>query len=193
MMRNRARLVCLLLVLSVVVWADAGFRVLHRYPHDPTAYTQGLIFEDGHLYESTGLYGHSTQREVDLETGRAIREHELPSQYFGEGLTNWKDTLVQITWKEHTGFVYDRATFRLIRTFHYSGEGWGLTQDGRNLNSQRWYVHPPLSQSRDFSATPEFGRDRPRQGCSADQRTGIRPRRNLRKHLVLEQNCAYIS
>lgn len=133
MMRRRSLLVCLLLVLSVVGWADAGFRVLHTYPHDPNGYTQGLIFEEGHLYESTGLYGHSSLREVDLQTGRVIREYDLPSEYFGEGLTNWGDTLVQITWKAHTGFVYDRATFRLIHTFHYTGEGWGLTQDGRDL------------------------------------------------------------
>lgn len=133
MTRSRSLLVCLLMVLSVVGWADDGFRVLHTYPHDPNAYTQGLIFEDGHLYESTGLYDRSSLREVDLQTGRVIHEYDLPSQYFGEGLTNWGNAIVQITWKAHTGFVYDRATFRLIHTFHYSGEGWGLTQDGRNL------------------------------------------------------------
>ena len=119
--------------LAAVVFADEGYRVIHTYPHDPSAFTQGLIYENGHLYESTGLYGHSSVREVDLQSGRVIREHDLPSQYFGEGLTNWGSTLVQLTWKSHTGFVWDRDTFHLLRTFQYSGEGWGLTQDGHNL------------------------------------------------------------
>lgn len=114
-------------------WAESGYRVVHVYPHDPQAFTQGLIYLDGHLYESTGLNGHSTLREVDLETGRVIREISIPPQYFGEGLTNWGNTLVQLTWKAHLGFVYDRNTFQLIRTFHYPWQGWGLTQDGRHL------------------------------------------------------------
>jgi glutaminyl-peptide cyclotransferase len=132
MLRHCASLL-LLLVLPAAVAADDTYRVLHTWPHDPAAYTQGLIYEDGHLYESTGLNGHSSLREVDLQTGRVLREHDLPDEYFGEGLTNWKNTLLQITWKAHTGFVYDRSTFRLLRTFHYSGEGWGLTQDGHSL------------------------------------------------------------
>ncbi len=132
-MRRCSFVLYLLLVSSVILLADDSYRVLHTYPHDPNAYTQGLIYEDGHLYESTGLSGRSSLREVDLQTGKVIREHDLPSQYFGEGLTNWGNTLVQLTWQSHTGFVYDRATFHLIRTFHYSGEGWGLTQDGHNL------------------------------------------------------------
>jgi glutamine cyclotransferase len=124
---------CLWFFLPVFGGASDGYRVVNNYPHDPNAFTQGLIFEDGHLYESTGLYGHSSLREVELQTGRVIREYDLPSEYFGEGLTNWGSTLVQITWKSHTGFVYDRRTFRQIRSFHDAGEGWGLTQDGHNL------------------------------------------------------------
>lgn len=119
--------------LAAAAFADEGYRVIHTWSHDPNAFTQGLIFENGHLYESTGLYGHSSVREVDLQSGQVIREHDLPSQYFGEGLTNWGNTLVQLTWKSHTGFVWDRDTFRLLRTFNYSGEGWGLTQDGHDL------------------------------------------------------------
>lgn len=119
--------------LAAKLFADEGYRVIHTYPHDPNAFTQGLIYEHGHLYESTGLYGQSSVREVDLTTGQVIREKMLPSQYFGEGLTDWGNTLVQLTWKSHTGFVWDRDTFSLLRTFHYSGEGWGLTQDGRDL------------------------------------------------------------
>lgn len=132
-----ARLVTVSLLLGAgttpVALAASGYRVVHTYPHDPQAFTQGLVYVDGHLYESTGLYGQSTVREEDLETGRVIREINLPSQYFGEGLTNWGNTLVQLTWKAHLGFVYDRATLQLIRTFHYPWEGWGLTQDGRHL------------------------------------------------------------
>jgi len=113
--------------------AADGYRVVHAYPHDAQAFTQGLVYVDGHLYESTGLNGQSTLREDDLETGRVIREVSVPSQYFGEGLTNWGNTLIQLTWKAHIAFVYDRGTFHLLRTFHYPWEGWGLTQDGRHL------------------------------------------------------------
>lgn len=110
-----------------------SYRVLHAYPHDSQAFTQGLIYLDGHLYESTGLNGQSSLREEDLETGRVLKEIDVPSRYFAEGLTNWGSTLVQLTWKAHIGFVYDRATFKLLRTFHYPWEGWGLTQDGQHL------------------------------------------------------------
>lgn len=110
-----------------------GYRVVHVYPHDPSAFTQGLIYLDGYLYESTGLNGHSSLRKVDPQTGRVLQKSELPSQYFGEGLASWKSTLVQLTWKAQTGFIYDRRTFHLRRTFRYDGEGWGLTQDGIDL------------------------------------------------------------
>ncbi|MGH9736071.1 MAG: glutaminyl-peptide cyclotransferase [Candidatus Acidiferrales bacterium] len=110
-----------------------GYRVVRVYPHDPNAFTQGLIYFNGHLYESTGLRGRSSLRMVDLQTGAVRRRFDLSSQLFGEGLTNWKDTLVQLTWMAQTGFVYDRQTFRLLKTFHYEGEGWGLTQDGVHL------------------------------------------------------------
>lgn len=140
MNRKNAATLARLMVLGLLAglaghgaWAESGYRVVHVYPHDPQAFTQGLIYLDGHLYESTGLNGHSTLREVDLETGRVIREISIPPQYFGEGLTNWGNTLVQLTWKAHLGFVYDRNTFQLIRTFHYPWQGWGLTQDGRHL------------------------------------------------------------
>jgi glutaminyl-peptide cyclotransferase len=113
--------------------ATYDYRVIRAYPHDPKAFTQGLIYLDGYLYESTGLEGHSSLRRVDLQTGAVRQEYDLPSQYFGEGLASWKDTLIQLTWKAQTGFVYDRRTFRLLRTFHYMGEGWGLTQDGAHL------------------------------------------------------------
>jgi glutaminyl-peptide cyclotransferase len=113
--------------------AADGFRVVHAYPHDEQAFTQGLVYVDGHLYESTGIRGQSSLREEDLETGRILRMQLVPDKYFAEGLTDWKNTLVQLTWESHTGFVYDRATFKMLRTFHYDSEGWGLTHDARSL------------------------------------------------------------
>jgi glutaminyl-peptide cyclotransferase len=108
-------------------------QIVHEYPHDPAAFTQGLLWADGHLYESTGLSGRSSLRMTDLETGRVLRRVDVPSPHFTEGLAAWKNTLVQLTWKAHTAFVYDRFSFRQLRTFHYEGEGWGLTQDGRHF------------------------------------------------------------
>jgi glutamine cyclotransferase len=110
-----------------------GYRVVRVYPHDSNAFTQGLIFADGHLYESTGLNGKSSIRMVDLPTGRVLRKYDLPPEYFGEGLTEWRNTLIQLTWKTHRGFVYDRSSFSLLRTFQYQGEGWGLTHDRNQL------------------------------------------------------------
>ena len=109
------------------------YRIVHTYPHDPHAFTQGLVFVDGHLYESTGINGQSSLRMVDLDTGRVLQEQPLDSKYFGEGLTAWGSTLVQLTWESHIALVYDRFSFRLLRTFSYAGEGWGLTQDGKSL------------------------------------------------------------
>ena len=136
MKRERiAGLVCLLLLCAVGCRAQKvdSYRVIHVYPHESDAFTQGLVYLDGHLYESTGLNGHSTLREDDVETGRVLREVDVPSRYFAEGLTNWGSTLIQLTWKAHLAFVYDRASFRLLKTFHYPWEGWGLTQDGKHL------------------------------------------------------------
>jgi glutaminyl-peptide cyclotransferase len=110
-----------------------GYKIVHAYPHDPEAFTQGLIYRDGSLFESTGLSGRSTLREVRLETGEVVREYALAQVYFGEGLTNWGDTLVQLTWQSKTGFLYDEASFKVLGTFRYGGEGWGLTHDARQL------------------------------------------------------------
>ena len=110
-----------------------GYEVVHVYPHDPKAFTQGLIYVDGHLYESTGLNGRSTVRMVDLATGRVLQKYDLPAEYFGEGITEWGSNLIQLTWKAHKGFVYDRFSFSLLRTFEYKGEGWGLTHDATQL------------------------------------------------------------
>jgi glutaminyl-peptide cyclotransferase len=109
------------------------YEIVHVYPHDPGAFTQGLVYSDGHLYESTGLNGQSSLRMVDLSTGRVLQRYNLPSEYFGEGLTDWGSHLVQLTWQNGTGFVYDRFSFSLRNTFHYQGEGWGLTHDKTSL------------------------------------------------------------
>jgi len=109
------------------------YRVIHVYPHDPDAYTQGLLFRDGFLYESTGLNGHSTVRKVELATGRIVQQRRLDPVHFGEGLADWKGQLVQLTWKSQLAFRYDLATLAPAGTFTYSGEGWGLTHDGRDF------------------------------------------------------------
>lgn len=109
------------------------YEIVHAFPHDPNAFTQGLVYANGHLYESTGLYGKSSVRLVELETGRVLQQHDLPTAYFGEGLTVWRNNLVQLTWKAKTGFVYDSFSFAVQRTFHYDTEGWGLTHNSKEL------------------------------------------------------------
>jgi glutamine cyclotransferase len=110
-----------------------AYKIVHIYPHDSKAYTQGLIYVDGHLYESTGLNGRSSLRMIDLNTERVMQNYDVPAEYFGEGLTDWGSNLIQLTWKAHKGFVYDRFSFSLLRTFQYEGEGWGLTHDATQL------------------------------------------------------------
>lgn len=111
----------------------ASYKVIRQYPHDPQAFTQGLVYDEGIFFESTGLYGQSSLRRVDLETGQVLHQITLDPRYFAEGLVLWDDSLVQLTWKENTGFVYDRDTFELRAIFSYTGEGWGLTHDDTNL------------------------------------------------------------
>jgi glutamine cyclotransferase len=108
-------------------------QVVRVYPHDPDAFTQGLVYHDGFLYEGTGLNGRSTIRKVRLETGEVLQIRRIDQQYFGEGIAVWQDALLQLTWESGIGFVYDRATFDRTRTFTYRGEGWGLTHDGTRL------------------------------------------------------------
>src|SRR5215467_13053392 len=106
------------------------FTILHTFPHDPTAFTQGLAWRDGFLYEGTGLKGRSSLRKVRLETGEIVRQIDLAPEFFGEGITFYKDKIIQLTWLSHTGFVYDASDFRLLRQFSYQGEGWGLATNG---------------------------------------------------------------
>lgn len=111
----------------------SGFTVVNSYPHDPAAFTQGLEYRDGSLYEGTGLQGRSAIRRVELETGKVVQEFKISPGYFGEGITVTSGKLFELTWKDKTGFVYDAKTFRLIRNFSYFGEGWGLTHDETGL------------------------------------------------------------
>ena len=110
-----------------------GYRVVNVYPHDPTAFTQGLVCANGYFYEGTGGRGASSLRKVDRETGELLKALQLPAQYFGEGITIWGDSIIQLTYQSRIGFVYDKETFQLRRTFSYATEGWGLTHDGRHL------------------------------------------------------------
>ncbi len=110
-----------------------GFRVVRVYPHDPNAFTQGLEYRAGFLYEGTGLNGHSSLRKVELNSGKVLQEIHLDPEYFGEGITLLNQHILELTWRSHRGFIYDSGGFRLIRSFDYSGEGWGLTNDGRQI------------------------------------------------------------
>jgi len=109
------------------------FAIVRVFPHDTSAYTQGLAYRDGFLYEGTGLNGRSSLRKVRLETGEVLQHVDLGSEFFGEGITLVKDNVLQLTWKSERGFVYDLNNFLLLRTFSYSGEGWGLTTNGREV------------------------------------------------------------
>jgi len=109
------------------------YTIINIYPHDRSAFTQGLVFTDTILYEGTGLHGQSTLRKVDLATGDVLQTYQLPDQFFGEGITIFDDNLVQLTWQSHAGFVYDKESFALQREFTYPNEGWGITHDGQQL------------------------------------------------------------
>ena len=110
-----------------------SYQVIHVYAHDRNAFTQGFEYKNGFLYEGTGLNGRSTLRKEELETGKVVQEITLPAQYFGEGITVLNDRVVQLTWQSHVGFIYNLAEFHLLKNFSYPGEGWGLTNDGRQI------------------------------------------------------------
>jgi glutaminyl-peptide cyclotransferase len=146
MMRTTIALVCLCTAIAIdsprVATKDADaqartpvldYDVVKTYTHDPKAFTQGLIFRNGFLYESTGLKGQSSLRKVRLETGEVVELRAVDKQYFAEGLTDWGARLLQLTWETNIGFVYDLASFAPLSTFTYTGEGWGLTHDDTQL------------------------------------------------------------
>ena len=124
------------LVLALTASAQVpeyGYRVVHVYPHDRLAFTQGLEYRGGYLYEGTGLEGSSMLRKLDLETGKVLQAVPLEEQYFGEGITVLNGRIVELTWQHHRGFIYDQSTFRMLKTFEYPGEGWGLTNDSKQI------------------------------------------------------------
>jgi glutamine cyclotransferase len=135
-----ASVVCVALLAMSPADARQGGRapvwrydVVRAYPHDADAFTQGLVYQDGFLYESTGLNGRSSLRRVALETGRVVQRVAVDRRYFAEGLASWGPYLLQLTWDTGIGFVYDRASFKLLKTFTYAGEGWGFADDGKQL------------------------------------------------------------
>ena len=109
------------------------YEVINVYPHDSNAFTQGLVIDEGVMYEGTGLTGESSLRRVDLETGDVLQIRELPSDLFGEGITVFDDKIIQLTWQSQIGFVYDKNSFDLLQNFSYSTQGWGITTDGTRL------------------------------------------------------------
>lgn len=110
-----------------------GYEVVATYPHDPEAFTQGLVYDDGVLYESTGLNGRSSLRRVNLQTGEVLQRRDIDPQYFAEGLALFNNQLIQLTWQSNKGFVYDKTSFEPLREWNYPTEGWGLTHDGAQL------------------------------------------------------------
>jgi glutaminyl-peptide cyclotransferase len=112
---------------------EYGYDVVHVYPHDRNAFTEGLFYLNGFLYEATGLNGQSSVRKVKLETGEVLQLQELPEAYFGEGIVKWKDKLYQMTYTTEVGFIYDFATLHKTGEFHYSGQGWAFTTDGKHI------------------------------------------------------------
>ncbi|MGF1525401.1 MAG: glutaminyl-peptide cyclotransferase [Candidatus Competibacterales bacterium] len=146
-----------ILAVGVALWAfgaaevegDLDFPLIAQHPHDRQAYTQGLLYHDGQLYESTGLYGRSSLRRVELTTGRVLQRRDLPRQLFGEGLVLVGERLIQLTWRAGVAIVYDRESFEPQTAFRYPTQGWGLTFDGRHLvmsdGSARLYFRDPTT------------------------------------------------
>ena len=164
-----AAVVVVALLLAGLVWAawlnseqtsnqqgsegvvEYTYSIVATFPHDTSAYTEGLVFANGSLYESTGNYGSSSLRQVSLENGSVLQQVMLPSEYFGEGLTAVNDLLVQLTWRNGVGFVYERATLGLLGNFSYATDGWGLTFDGSRLimsdgSSKLYFLDPTTFQ-----------------------------------------------
>lgn len=123
------------------------YRVLNTYPHDPDAYTQGLVIEKNAMYESTGVIGESTLRKINYKTGEVLKSQSIDHTYFGEGITILGNKIYQITWQSNIGLVYEKETFKQITTFNYSWEGWGITTDGKQLiisdgSEKLYFINP---------------------------------------------------
>ena len=113
--------------------AQYGYRIVKTYPHDRNAFTQGFEYRDGFFYEGTGMTGRSSVRKVELASGRVVQKYDVPQPFFGEGITVLGQQIIELTWQTQTGFVYDKSSFRVLRSFNYPGEGWGLANDGKQI------------------------------------------------------------
>lgn len=127
--------------------ANIGYNIVKVYPHDITSYTQGLIWFNNTLYEGTGLEGESRLMKIDIETGKSTQKIDIPSEYFGEGITILNDKIYQLTWEDHKVFVYDLATFKKIKEFDWNLQGWGISHNGKQLlistgDSNIYFVNP---------------------------------------------------
>ena len=126
-------LISALLCIDCVAAPVSGYKVVSKYPHSTSSYTEGFFYLDDLFYEGTGLQGHSAVLVIQPETGLPVQQHDLPPQYFGEGIINWGPDIYEWTWKSHICFVYDRFTFRLVKQFSYAGEGWGMTRTAKQI------------------------------------------------------------
>ncbi len=140
------------------------YEVVKTYPHDNGAFTQGLVFHQGALYESTGLNGSSSLRRVELETGKVLKKIEVPTEFFAEGLALFNGHLYQLTWQTQRGFVYDLDSFNKLREFSYAGEGWGLTRDAHSLimsdgSSRIRFIDPDTFEVQRLITVQDNGRD----------------------------------
>ena len=124
-----------------------GYQIVNVYPHSSLAFTQGLVYDEGVLYEGTGLYGRSSLRRVDLETGRVLQQTHLDRTLFGEGVALWKDRIIQLTWQSGLGLIYGKGSLKRIGNFSYRSEGWGITSDGMRLimsdGTEILHIHDP--------------------------------------------------
>lgn len=156
-------LTLLAMMTMQAVTPEYGYKVVRAYPHDRGAFTQGLEYRGGYLYESTGLEGRSSVRRVKLETGEVLGLTSIPAPLFGEGITVLNKLIVQLTWRHGTGFVYEQDSFKRLRQFQYTGEGWGLTNDGRQI-----YMSDGTADIRvwDGSSLKELRRLRVRDGTA---------------------------
>ncbi|HEU4435212.1 MAG TPA: glutaminyl-peptide cyclotransferase, partial [Pyrinomonadaceae bacterium] len=110
-----------------------GYQIVNIWPHDPNAFTQGLVYLDGKMLESTGQEGRSSLRNIELQTGKILKKVDVPLPYFAEGIALLNNKIYQLTWQHHLGFIYDAQSFQKVGEFKYDGEGWGLTTDGHSL------------------------------------------------------------
>jgi len=159
------------------------YQVTASYPHDVRAFTEGLLIEDGQLYESTGMEGTSWVRKVDLKTGAVQQQYDVDKQYFGEGMVIWDDRIITLTWKGQKGFILDRAMLAPKGEWTYGGEGWSLTRDDKQIFMSDGTSQDPQAGSGDAAGDRPHRCEAERAADRPDQRAGIHQGRNLGEHL----------